>query len=83
MTRKTGRSGLIEKFAESGGMVLLLGSPLGSVTMLHYSESVVNVLDKNIARYKVPLTVNGAMRWIAIEVFDTASGIVDWGDEDY
>ncbi len=48
-----------EKFVQTGGKVLLVGSPLGSVTMLHYSECIANLPNKRIVHYKVPLWVDG------------------------
>jgi aminoglycoside 3-N-acetyltransferase len=71
-----------EKLVQAAGKVLLMGSPLDSITLLHYSENIARVADKRIVRYRAPLLVDGQRTWIDIEEYDTSHGIVDW-PEDY
>jgi aminoglycoside 3-N-acetyltransferase len=73
----------LAKLCESGGKVLLLGVPLYTVTMLHYSEHMAPVPNKRTVRYKVPLLQNGERVWMDVEEYDTGKGIVDWEGEDY
>jgi aminoglycoside 3-N-acetyltransferase len=73
----------LAKFVEVGGKVLLLGSPLSDVTLLHYSECLANVPEKRVVRYRVPLLEAGRRVWKEVEEFDTSRGIVDWQGEDY
>lgn len=71
-----------EKLVQVGGKVLLLGSPLDSITLLHYAENIARVPNKRIVRYQSPMLVNGQRTWVDIEEFDTTHGIVDY-PEDY
>jgi aminoglycoside 3-N-acetyltransferase len=73
----------LAKLVGAGGQVLLLGSPLDAVTLLHYSEHVAAVPDKRLARYRVPLRREGELVWVDVEEFDTGSGIVDREGGDY
>jgi aminoglycoside 3-N-acetyltransferase len=71
-----------EKLVQAGGQVLLLGSPLDSITLLHFSECVARVPNKRVVRYASPILIRGVRTWVEIEEFDTTNGIVDW-PEDY
>jgi aminoglycoside 3-N-acetyltransferase len=70
-----------ERVVDAGGDVLLLGSRLGAVTLLHYSEHLVDMPDKQTARYRVPLLVDGERRWCDVEELDTVRGIAPWRGE--
>jgi aminoglycoside 3-N-acetyltransferase len=72
-----------EKLIQVGGKVLLLGSPLDSVTVLHYSENVARVANKLITCYQEPMLINGQRTWVDIEEFDTSKGIAPWPAGDY
>jgi aminoglycoside 3-N-acetyltransferase len=73
----------LAKLCQAGGAVLLLGSPLDAVTLLHYSEHMASVPNKRVARYRVPLLRDGERVWVDVEEYDTGSGIVDWEGGDY
>jgi aminoglycoside 3-N-acetyltransferase len=73
----------LERVVEARGDVLLLGSPRGAVTLLHYAEHLADVPDKRVARYRVPLVVDGQRRWCDIEELDTVEGIVPWHSDVY
>jgi aminoglycoside 3-N-acetyltransferase len=73
----------LAKLCQAGGAVLLLGAPLDTVTLLHYSEHVAAVPGKRLARYKVPLLQNGQRIWVDVEEYNTGIGIVDWEGGDY
>lgn len=73
-----------EKLVQSEGKVLLLGAPLNAVTLLHYSENIAHIPDKQIVRYRVPVQRGDARVWAWIEEYDTSQGIVEeWGNGDY
>ena len=72
----------LAKLYEAGGHVLLLGSPIGNVTLLHHAEHLADVPNKNIDRYKMPILQDGQRVWMEFEEYDTTRGIVDW-PEDY
>jgi aminoglycoside 3-N-acetyltransferase len=67
-----GRDSALERFAEVGGKILLLGCDHDTVTFLHYAEHVVDIPGKRVARYKVPVEEGGRRVWRDMEEFDTA-----------
>jgi aminoglycoside 3-N-acetyltransferase len=67
-----GRGSALERFVELGGRILMLGSDHDTVTFLHYAEHIVDIPDKRVARYKVPVAENGSRVWRDMEEFDTA-----------
>ncbi len=78
-----GRGSPMEKLCKAGGKVLLLGSPLDAVTVLHYAEALADVPDKRTVRYEQPVLEGGNPTWVEVEEFDSSRGIKDWGDGDY
>lgn len=72
----------LEKLLQLNGKILLLGSDRDAVTFLHYVEHVVEIPDKRVAHYKVPLLVEGKRKWIEMEEFNTAGDGVhkNWTD---
>ncbi|MFM9946995.1 MAG: aminoglycoside 3-N-acetyltransferase [Saprospiraceae bacterium] len=71
------------KLCEAGGWVLNIGAPLDTFTVLHYAEHRSQIANKRIARYQMPILVNGSRTWVDLEEFDSSNGIVDWDGEDY
>jgi len=67
-----GRGSALERFAEVGGRILLLGSDHDTVTFLHYAEHVVDIPNKRVAKFKVPIDENGVRVWRDMEEFDTS-----------
>nr|AMP57363.1 AAC3 [uncultured bacterium] len=66
------------------GKVVLIGSPLNNVTLLHHAEDRANIPGKRIVTYKVPMLVaNGQAEWVEVEEYDTSKSIVDWYTGDY
>lgn len=47
-----------------GGEVLLLGSPMDAVTVLHYAESLADLPNKRTIRYRQPMLVDGKATWV-------------------
>ena len=72
-----GRGSPFAKLCEAGGKVLLLGSPLNAVTVLHYAETIAEIPDKRIVRYRMPILREGKRVWVEIEDIDTGEGIVE------
>jgi aminoglycoside 3-N-acetyltransferase len=54
------------------GRILLLGSDHDEVTFLHHVEQVVDFPGKKIARYQVPVQVDGATVWREMAEVNTA-----------
>jgi aminoglycoside 3-N-acetyltransferase len=67
-----GRDSALERFVGIGGKILLLGCDHDAVTFLHYAEHIVDIPDKRIARYRVPVDENGSRVWRDMEEFDTS-----------
>ena len=73
----------VAKLCEAGGKVLVLGSPMHDVTLIHYSEHMAKVPHKPVYRYSVPVIEDGSRKWVDIEEYDTNKPIGDWTGEDY
>ena len=69
------------KLVEEEGRVLLLGSPLENVTLLHFSEHMARLPNKRVIRYREKLMRDGRARWVQIEEFDTADPVVEAAPE--
>jgi aminoglycoside 3-N-acetyltransferase len=67
-----GHDSPLARFAEMGGRVLLLGSDHDQVTFLHYAEHIVDVPDKRVVRFQVPVLEDGRRVWRWMEEFDTS-----------
>ena len=68
-----GRGSLLERFVDLDGRILLLGSDHDNVTFLHYAEHIVDIPDKRIARFKVPVLESGVRVWREMAEYDTSS----------
>ena len=65
------------RLCEAQGKVLLLGSPLNVVTILHHAETIARIPHKRIIRYRMPILREGERVWVEIEDIDTGEGIVE------
>jgi aminoglycoside 3-N-acetyltransferase len=68
-----GAGSSLDRFAQVDGKILLLGCDHDTVTFLHYAEHIVDIPDKRIARFKVPVLENGARAWRDMEEVDSSS----------
>ena len=50
-----GHGSALERFVDLDGRILLIGCYYDTVTFLHYAEHVVDIADKRVARFKVPV----------------------------
>jgi len=73
----------LAKLCEKKGVVLPLGTPFTSLTLLHYSEHMADVAGKRIVRYRAPVLRDGRRRWIDVEEFDTCQLIGQWEGDGY
>jgi aminoglycoside 3-N-acetyltransferase len=69
-----GRDSALERLVALAGKLLLLGSDLDAVTFLHYAEHIVDIPNKRIARFKVPVLEDGIRVWRDMAEFDTSTG---------
>lgn len=67
-----GQGSALDRFVQLGGKILLLGCDHDNVTFLHYAEHVVDIPDKRVARFKVPVAEHGRRIWRDMEEFDTS-----------
>lgn len=70
----------LEKLCDVGGKVVLIGSDLDAVTLLHYAEAITPIPDKKIVHIRVPLFRSGERQWLDIEEYNSSTGIRDWPD---
>lgn len=76
-----GSGSALDRFTALGGKVLLLGSDHDNVTFLHYAEHIVDIPEKRVARYRVPIEIDGSCTWRAMEEVDTNLGAhANWPD---
>lgn len=62
----------LDRFLKLDGKILLLGCDHDNVTFLHFAEHVVDVPNKRVARFRVPIEENGTRVWREMEEFDTS-----------
>lgn len=67
-----GRGSALERFAALDGKILLLGCDHDTVTFLHHAEHIVDIPDKIVTRFYVPVDEDGTRVWRSMEEFDTA-----------
>jgi aminoglycoside 3-N-acetyltransferase len=67
-----GLGSLLDRFVADDGQILLLGCDHDNVTFLHYVEHIIDIPDKRVARFKVPVDQHGARVWREMEEFDTS-----------
>ena len=73
----------LERLVAAGGQILLLGSPLERVTLLHLAEHLAKVEGKRIVKYRMPVLRDGERVWDTYEEFDSSRGAMAWPGEDY
>lgn len=68
----------LARLVEAEGKVLLLGSPLDRITLLHYAEDRAQLTGKRVVTYRVLMPgADGTPEWADFEEFDTSLPCVD------
>ena len=67
-----GRASALDRFVALDGRILLLGCDHDTVTFLHYAEHIVDIPDKHVARYRVPVQEDGKRVWRDMAEIDTS-----------
>ena len=67
-----GHGSALDRFAALNGKILLLGCDHDTVTFLHYAEHIVDIPNKHIARYRVPVQQDGQRVWRDMAEVDTS-----------
>jgi aminoglycoside 3-N-acetyltransferase len=70
----------LERLCDVGGKVVLIGSDLDAVTLLHYAEAIAPISEKKIVRIRVPLLRSSEKQWLDVEEYNSSTGICDWPD---
>jgi aminoglycoside 3-N-acetyltransferase len=68
----------LDRLYERGGKVLIIGSDLDEVTLLHYAEARAPIPNKRMVRVKAPLIVDGARTWVDYEELESSVGVREW-----
>ena len=77
-----GQGSAFERFVDLDGRILLIGSDHDNVTFLHYAEHIVDIPDKRIARFRVPVLEGGARVWRDMREVDSSNGAhAHWPDD--
>jgi len=71
----------LEKLVKAQGQVLMLGAPLDTLTLLHYSESRAQMRHKRVIHYSCPILREGERVWVEIEDYDTGEPHADYSFE--
>jgi aminoglycoside 3-N-acetyltransferase len=77
-----GRGSPLEKLLQLQGQVVLLGSPLDTITLLHYAENIARLRHKHIIHYRIPMLHAGRSAWVEVEDFDTGEPHGDYSFEE-
>lgn len=76
-----GTDSALDRFLQLNGKILMIGCDHDTATFLHYTEHIVDIPDKRVTRFKVPVLENGVRAWRDMEEFDTSEGAhANWPD---
>lgn len=78
-----GEKSPLAKLVKLNGKVLMIGAPFTSMTLLHHAESICNVKNKKIIKYKMPIEKRKKTKWVDIIEYDTNIPIINKYKEDY
>jgi aminoglycoside 3-N-acetyltransferase len=67
-----GRDSALERFVGLDGRILLLGCDHDTVTFLHYAEHIVDIPDKRVVCFQVPIGSAGRRVWREMAEVDTS-----------
>jgi aminoglycoside 3-N-acetyltransferase len=72
----------LDRFLQLEGKILRLGCDHDTATFLHYAEHIVEIPDKRVARFRVPVEADRKRVWREMEEFDTSKQGVhpNWPD---
>jgi aminoglycoside 3-N-acetyltransferase len=69
------------RIVEAAGVVLLLGAPLHSISLLHHAEAIARA-PKRWTTYRLPLLRDGARQWVQIREIDVWRGVYPYAQRD-
>ncbi|GAB2935846.1 aminoglycoside 3-N-acetyltransferase [Streptomyces mayteni] len=68
----------LARLVEHGGRVLLLGAPLGTMTLLHHAEALAEAPGKRFVAYEQPVSEDGRRVWRRFHDIDSENGAFDY-----
>ena len=69
----------LERLVQARGTVLMLGAPLGTMTLLHHAEALAQVPGKARVSYRAPVAhADGTIQWRTFHDFNTSGGVLDY-----
>jgi aminoglycoside 3-N-acetyltransferase len=76
------------RLVEAGGQVLLLGAPLGTITLLHHAEAIADAPGKRLVTYSLPIAEGGRTEQRSFTDIDTGAGAFPYarlalGDDEF
>lgn len=75
-----GVDGPLGRLVAAGGQVLMLGAPLGTLTLCHHAEAIARVEGKRYHDYTMPIAVGDAVEWRHYRTLDTFYGTLPYGE---
>jgi aminoglycoside 3-N-acetyltransferase len=73
----------LAKLVEAAGLVLMIGAPLDTMTLLHHAEHLADIPGKRVRRFEAPLATPGGTLWRMTEEYETSDPVVDGLPSDY
>jgi aminoglycoside 3-N-acetyltransferase len=73
----------LAKLVEVEGKVLMVGTPLDTMTLLHHAEHLAQLPNKRVRRMEVPFATPEGVHWRMVEQFDTSEPVVAGLPDDY
>ncbi|MBO0811303.1 MAG: AAC(3) family N-acetyltransferase [Microlunatus sp.] len=77
-----GADGPLGRLVAAGGQVLMLGAPLGTLTLCHHAEAIAHVEGKRYRVYTMPVVVGDAVEWRHYRTLDTFYGTLPYWERD-
>jgi aminoglycoside 3-N-acetyltransferase len=68
------------RLVEAGGLVLMLGAPLRSLTLLHHAEALADLPGKRRRTYALPFASPGGTEWRQLHDIDVEYGPFPYAD---
>lgn len=73
-----GHGSPLAKLYQQRGKIVLLGSDLAHVTILHYAENIAPIANKQLIYQQLPVMQNDQRIWIKMEDYDSDHGACPW-----
>lgn len=73
----------LAKLVETDGLVLMVGAPWDTMTLVHHADHLADLPDKKLVRYEVPFATQRGVEFRFMKEFDTTEPVVDGMPEKY